>query len=68
MGILDVVLAFGLAVLLLALYGLGQSAVTDPDRLISYRAYRWLASLFVDGLVLFFLAGNRIRWDVLLPG
>jgi hypothetical protein len=34
----------------------------------AFRSYRGLSNIFLALLVLFFLAGEHVRWNILLPG
>jgi hypothetical protein len=68
LGIADVVVAALLVShgFLIAARG---SATADPGVSdLSLRVLRGGASLFLVLLVVFFLAGHRVKWDVLLPG
>jgi hypothetical protein len=67
-GIIDV----GIAVLLVGLAFLADAVARGRigNHIIhrSYRIYRAMAVLPLVLLVVFFLFGNSIRWEVLLPG
>jgi hypothetical protein len=67
-GIMDVSLAFVLAILTLAIFALGQGKVTRPAEEASYRAYRILIHGIFAMLVVFLLFGDRITWVNGLPG
>jgi hypothetical protein len=68
LGPVDVVLAFA-TVCVGALIGTRARRAYDSSVLAtSCGIYRALANLLLVLLVLFFLAGDRIRWHVLLPG
>jgi hypothetical protein len=45
-----------------------QNLVDDQIKLQCYRIYSWLANLIIVLLVIFFLFGDAIRWNILLPG
>jgi hypothetical protein len=68
MGYIDV----ALALVLVLLGGLMVSAAKGQlERKVirrSYRLYRGVAALPLILLVIFFLVGSRIKWEVLLPG
>lgn len=67
-GGLDVGLAFGVALLAFAISAVAQGHIDAQAQLASYRSYRLLANLILLLLIVFFLLGNQIRWNVLLPG
>lgn len=67
-GILDMGIAFTLILLMLTLSVLMQNLVDDQIKLQCYRIYSWLANLIIVLLVIFFLFGDAIRWNILLPG
>jgi hypothetical protein len=67
-GMLDVSIAFLLAILTLAVMALGQGKVSGRDQEASYRAYRILIHGIIVLLVVFFLAGDRIVWSNCLTG
>lgn len=67
-GILDVGLAFVLAVLALVILGVTQGKVTKSAEDLSYRCYRILTHGIFLMLVVFFLAGDRIVWSNCLTG
>ena len=67
-GVLDVAIAFVLAMLALAVIGLAQGKVNKPAEDASYRAYRVLLhGIFAMGVV-FILFGDRIVWSNCLTG
>jgi hypothetical protein len=67
-GVLDVAIAFVLAMLALAVIGLAQGRVSKPAEDASYRAYRALIhGIFAIG-VLFILFGDRIVWTNCITG
>ena len=66
-GVLDVVIAFVLALLAFAVLGLGQEKVDKPAEEASYRACRILLhGIFV--LLVVSLLGDRIVWSNCLTG
>jgi hypothetical protein len=67
-GILDVTLAFVLAVLALVMLGVTQGKVNKHAEDVSYRAYRILAHGILLMLAVFFLVGDRITWNNCLTG
>jgi len=67
-GILDVSLAFVLAILVLVILGVTQHRVNKQVEDVSYRAYRILTHGIFLMLVVFFLAGDRIVWSNCLTG
>jgi VIT1/CCC1 family predicted Fe2+/Mn2+ transporter len=67
-GVLDVVIAFVLAALALAVLGLGQGKVNKPAEEHSYRAYRLLLHGIFVMLVVFVFFGDRIVWSNCLTG
>jgi VIT1/CCC1 family predicted Fe2+/Mn2+ transporter len=67
-GVLDVGIAFVLAILALAVLGLGQGKVKKQAEGASYRAYRVLIHGIFAMLVVFFLVGDRIVWSNCLTG
>ena len=67
-GVLDVAIAFVLAVLAFAVIGLAQGKVMKRAEDASYRAYRVLIHGIFALLVVFFLFGDRIVWSNCLSG
>jgi hypothetical protein len=67
-GVLDVVIAFVLAMLVVAIIGLAQGKVSKRAEEASYRAYRVLMHGIFVMLVVFFLFGDRIVWGNCLTG
>jgi len=67
-GMLDVTLAFVLAVLALMMLGVTQGKVNKQAEDVSYRAYRILTHGIFLMLVVFFLVGDRIIWSNCLTG
>jgi hypothetical protein len=67
-GVLDVSIAFVLAVLVFAIMSLAYGKVTKQVEEASYRAYRVLIHAIFAMLVVFFLFGDRIVWTNCLTG
>ena len=67
-GVLDVAIAFVLAMLALAVIGFAQGKVNKPAEDASYRAYRVLIHGIFVLMVVFFLFGDRIVWSNCLTG
>jgi hypothetical protein len=67
-GVLDVAIAFVLAMLALAVIGFAEGKVNKPAEDASYRAYRVLIHGIFVLLVVFFLFGDRIVWSNCLTG
>jgi hypothetical protein len=67
-GLLDVTLAFSLVLMTVVSATIGRGRVDDHARHASYRVYRLLANLPLVLLVVFFVFGEWIKWDVLLIG
>ena len=67
-GVLDVAIAFCLAVLALAVLAAAQGRVTEPAREATYRAYRVLIHGIFAAMVAFILAGDWIVWGNCLTG
>jgi hypothetical protein len=67
-GVLDVVLAFCLGVLAVAVLGIAQGKLTKQAEEASYRAYRLLTHGILAVLLVFFLVGDRIVWSNCLTG
>ena len=67
-GAADVTTAFLLAVLALAVLGLGQSRITKPVEEETYRAYRVLIHGIFALLVIFVFFGSHIVWSQCLSG
>jgi hypothetical protein len=67
-GVLDVGIAFVLAILAFAVLGFGQGKVNKPAEEASYRAYRILLHGIFVLLVVFALFGDRIVWNNCLSG
>jgi hypothetical protein len=67
-GILDVSIAFVLAILALVIMALAHGKVDKQAEEASYRAYRILIHGIFALLVVFFLFGDRIVWSNCLTG
>ena len=67
-GVLDVGIAFLIAMLAFAVIGLARGKVTKQAEDESYRAYRILIHGIFVMLAVFFLFGNRIVWSNCLTG
>jgi len=67
-GYLDAGLAFVLVVVMILIGTSTKGKVEDRAAHISYRVYRVAISLPLVLLVAFFIFGDRIKWNVLLPG
>jgi hypothetical protein len=67
-GVLDVSLAFVLAILVLAILVLGSGKVDKRAEDASYRAYRVLMHGILGVLIAFFLLGDEIVWSNCLTG
>lgn len=67
-GMLDVALAFVLAILAFAIMALTSGKVTKQAEEVSYRAYRVLIHGILVMIVVFFLFGHRIIWINCLTG
>lgn len=68
LGIADVVVAALLAAAALTLAGRDGGAVSDADIASGYRLVRVVAYVIPCLLVLFFAAGARVNWQVLVIG
>jgi len=67
-GVLDVTVAFVMAILVLALMVLIGDRTTKRVMEQTYRAYRLLTHAILVGIVAFFLFGDRITWSAGLLG
>ena len=67
-GITDVVLAFVLAAMVLAMMAAARGKISKQADEATYRAYRVLIHGIFVMLVVFFLAGERITWINCLTG
>ena len=67
-GVLDVAIAFVLAMLALAIVGCAQGKVNKPAEDASYRAYRVLIHGILALAMVFILFGDRIVWSNCITG
>jgi hypothetical protein len=67
-GVVDVSVAFTLAVLAFAVLALGQNTVTKQVESASYNAYRVLIHAIIVGLAGFALLGDQIVWSNCVTG
>jgi hypothetical protein len=67
-GVLDVAMAFVLAVLAFAIVGVAQGKISNDAQAATYRAYRVLIHVIFFLIIVFFLFGDRITWINGLPG
>jgi hypothetical protein len=68
MGLADVACAAVLLIVTIRVAKRVQKHITDDDRLAAFRASQLIVSAIPVLLLLFFVAGNRIKWDVLVIG
>ena len=66
--IADVVFAFILAALAITVAARFDRRKTPEIERTSYRVYRIVVNLILILLVIFLVAGDRIRWTIFLPG
>jgi hypothetical protein len=67
-GYLDVIVALIWASTTLLLSAVAGNDLQSRAKLFSYQAYRALSHGLLIGLVVFFLWGDHINWNVLVPG
>jgi hypothetical protein len=67
-GVVDVVIAVVLVALGMVLVSRKPSDFAIPAVASAFRIYRGLANTLLVLLVLFFVAGESIKWNILLPG
>ena len=67
-GVTDGVLAFVLVVMAMVLWVRTQGKVTRDAEVTAYRAYRVLIHAIIVLLLVFFILGNRIAWNIGLVG
>ena len=67
-GIGDVVFAFILAALAITVAARFDRRKTPEIERASYKVYRIVVNLILVLLVVFLVAGDRIRWTIFLPG
>jgi hypothetical protein len=68
LGVADVLVAFVAVFLGLLVASRNPGGFDDGTILMAFRVYRAAGNVLLLLLVAFFLAGDRIRWSVLLPG
>lgn len=67
-GIADVVFAFILAALAITVAARFDRRKTPQIERASYKVYRIVVNLILVLLVIFLVAGDRVRWTIFLPG
>jgi hypothetical protein len=67
-GVLDGILAFALVILAMVLHVRTQGKVTKEAHDAAYRDYRVLIHAIMVLLVVFFLFGDRVAWNIGLVG
>lgn len=67
-GVLDGIVAFALVIMAMILHARTQGRVTREDHEAAYRIYRLVMHGILGLLVVFFLAGDRIAWNIGLVG
>jgi hypothetical protein len=67
-GALDVVLAFILVIFVFTIQALGRRKANQQVERATYRPYRILLHGIFLMMVIFFLAGDRIKWTQCLTG
>ena len=67
-GVADVVFAFILAALAITVAARFDRRRTPEIERTSYRVHRIVLNLILVLVVIFLVAGNRIRWTIFLPG
>ena len=68
LGLLDVTVAALLLAAAIAVAGRHRDTATDGDRLVAFRVSQTLFSIVPALLIAFFVAGNRVNWQVLVVG
>jgi hypothetical protein len=68
LGLADVGVAALLLTVVFTVAGRVRTRVSDDDRLIAFRVSQALFSVIPVLLVVFFIAGDRIDWQVLIVG
>ena len=68
LGLADVAVAAVLVTFVGILHARASPLVTDHDRVRAWRAMRRVMSIIPVLLIVFFLAGSRISWQVLVIG
>jgi hypothetical protein len=67
-GVLDVSIAFFLAILVFVICALARGRLNQKAEHATYRAYRVLLHGIFLMMVIFYLAGDRIKWSQCLTG
>ena len=67
-GVMDGILAFILVGMAMILWARTQGKVTKDAEAAAYRGYRVLMHVIIVLLVVFFLFGDRVAWNVGLVG
>lgn len=67
-GLMDVVVVFILVGMAMALWARTRGRMTKDAEAAAYRGYRMLMHVIIVLLVVFFLFGDRIAWDIGLVG
>lgn len=67
-GVLDGIIAFTVVIMAMILHARTQGKITKEDHEAAYRIQRLLIHAILGALVLFFLAGDRIAWNIGLVG
>jgi hypothetical protein len=68
LGRLDVVIAAATAVSAMMIAARNRSVVTDDDRVAALRHAQLVSGIIPVLLVLFFVAGDRVNWQVMVIG
>ena len=67
-GVLDVTIAFVLAILAMAVLALSNGKINNPIEAVTYRAYRVLIHSVFAMLLAFVLIGDSVAWNNCLTG
>ena len=67
-GVLDVILAFTVVLMMITIAAISRGRIDTLIEQVSYRVYRRLVNIPLVLIVLFFVIGDLIKWDVLLIG
>ena len=67
-GVLDGIIAFALVIMAMVLHVRTQGKVTKESHDAAYRGYRLVMHAILVLLIVFFLFGNRIAWNIGLVG
>lgn len=68
MGVVDVAVALAFAAVSIAVVARMQRGVTDQHRVVALRAVSVIIGVVPACLALYFVAGERVRWEVLVIG